>query len=154
MIPCLASIIPLLEQLFKSHAPACTRCGHSDGCTKWGCYPRCDPHTGLPTRIQRYICPNKKCKAKTFSITPFGFLPYLRISLGAMWILVALAKLLSVNALSRTFECSRSTIRRRVDWGKRFVTWLEANLIAIRDIFWSAFCGLLFTRFYPRRWPM
>lgn len=153
MIPCLASILPLLEHLYKSRVPSCTRCGHSAGCTKWCWYRRYDPHTGYLIRIQRYLCPNKKCKAKTFSITPFGFLPYLRISLGALWIMFAVAKSLSVNALSKTFECSRSTIRRRMDWGARFVTWLEANLIVIRDIFWSAFCGLLFTRFYPRRWP-
>jgi len=154
MTPCIASILPLLEHNFKSRVPVCTHCGCSAGCSKWCCYRRIDPHTDRLVSIQRYLCPNEKCLAVTFSIPPFGFLPFLRISFGALWVLGAVAQFFSVNALSKMFDCSRSTIRRRVIWIRAFVAWLEEHLVSVRGIPRGTFHGMIFARFFPHRWLM
>lgn len=151
MSPVLASILPFHEELFKKRIPACTHCGHSDGCSKWCGYRRYDPHTDGFIRIQRYLCPNRGCPAVTFSLVPFGFLPLLRISVGALCGLLVVAQFLSVNALAKALDCSRSTIRRRVCWGHRFCDWLTENLASIPSISWNSFYGLVFARFFPGR---
>ncbi len=149
MSPILTFILPICQKVFKERVPACTRCGYSIGCSKWGGYSRFDPHADRVISIQRYLCPNKDCPAVTFSIVPFGFLPFLRIGLGALCGLLIVASFFSVNSLARVFDCSRSTIRRRVAWGQQFLDWIAENEGSIAKISWNAFWGLIFTRFFP-----
>lgn len=149
MIPSLGSILPLLETFYKKAVPTCPHCGNADGCTKWCWYRRYDHGRNRRIRVQRYLCPNGNCPAVTFSILPFGFLPFVRLSFRALWLLTAIAQVFSVNSLATIFDCSRATIRRRVSCGRKLFAWLTANLVSMRDISWNTFCGLVFARFYP-----
>lgn len=151
MSPILAWILPFHPTFCNEQVPACTRCGWSTGCSKWGGYLRFDPRSERNIRIQRYLCPNEACPAVTFSVAPLGFLPFVRIGLGALCGLLIVAPVLSGNSLARAFDCSRSTIRRRMSWGQRFLGWMTENAVSISDISWNALYGLIFARFFPGR---
>lgn len=149
MIPDLGSILPLLESFYKKPGPSCPHCGWAEGCTKWCRYWRYEPGRDRRIAIQRYRCPNQGCPVSTFSVLPFGLLPFLRISFRALWFLVSLASIFSVNSQAGFFGCSRATIRRRTSWGQAFFLWFEEHLVLLRDQSWNGFCQLLFARFFP-----
>lgn len=149
MIPDLGLILPLLESFYKKPSPSCPRCHNPNCCIKWGRYWRYGPGCAHRLGVQRYRCLNPDCLVTTFSILPFGLLPYLRIAFLTLWFLISPASVYSVNSRARFFDCSRTTVRRRTAWGCVFFAWLGERLHLLRGITWNAFCGLIFARFFP-----
>lgn len=155
MTPNLTETLPLFRELAKPREVVCRCCHWSGPCPKFGFYQRFDPDGGdSRIKVQRYLCLNPDCPVVTFSVLPFRVLPLIGTSVFLLWLGVALRPILSVRLLARTFDCARSTIRRRCAWGKRFIGWLGSLANVLKEVSsWDSFCHLLSRAFYPRRWP-
>lgn len=153
MTPNLIEILPQIVKLSKVIEPFCPHCLWDTNCPRFGFYKRYDPVRNGKIRVQRFLCLNPKCPAITFSMLPFRVLPFLRISLFLLWILVIMFRRESVNQLARVFDCSRSTIKRRVAWGKRFIEWITQPGFLAGIPSWAILCDLVFRTFFPRFRP-
>lgn len=153
MTPNLTGILPFFGELSKPRKPFCPHCLWEE-CPRFGFYKRYDPDTeGKKLRVQRFLCPNPRCQAVSFSILPFRVLPFIRISLYLLWLLVVMFRWESVNQLAQVFDCSRSTIRRRIAWGKRFIGWISQPGFLAGIPSWATLCDLIYRAFFPRYRP-
>ncbi len=59
----------------------CPGCGERFLCIKYGFYTRYLFSGEETIDVQRYLCRNKKCPRRTFSVRPFPLLPILRVTL-------------------------------------------------------------------------
>ncbi len=154
MTPNLIGSLPLFGELSKPKKPVCPHCLWDENCPRFGFYKRYDPaREGKKIRVQRFLCPNPRCHAVSFSILPFRVLPFIRMSIFFLWLLVAMFRRESVNHLARVFDCSRSTIRRRIAWGKRFIDWVFQSGFLAGVSSWPILCDLIYRAFFPRFRP-
>ena len=149
----LMDIIPRFQKF--SHPPEthyCPHCRSNHFCPKNGTYKRYDPDSSSrKIRIQRYLCRNPDCPAVTFSVLPYRVLPFKQISIFLLWILISLAAITTASSLAKVFDCSRSTIRRRVSWARRFVLWISKDCPISAVSSWCTFCNLIYHAFFPAR---
>lgn len=151
MTPNLREILPYFAELSKPRKPSCPHCLWKEPCPRFGFYKRNDPdQNGRKIKVQRFLCPNPKCEAVSFSVLPFRILPLVRMSVFFLWLLVVMFRQESVNQLARVFDCSRSTIRRRAAWGKHFIAWLSQPGLLAGIHSWAILCDLVYRAFFPK----
>lgn len=154
MAPHLFATLPFFVKLPKSCQATCPHCHWAGPCPRYGFYHRADPSRPWGRiKVQRYLCPNPRCSAVTFSCLPPLVLPIIRMTATLLWLMATLAPSVSVRRLSRLIGCSRSTIRRRVAWADRLGRWLHDLGRPLAVTSWAAFCHLISQAFFPGRWP-
>ena len=164
MTPPLIKMLLFLDAAAKKKVcgPAvCPECGTSHMCIKNGSYQRYLFSGEKLIRIQRYLCKNRQCPRRTFSILPHPFLRIVRLPLCLMRALLFLKKTgESLSGLSRRAGKSIGIVRRAIGFYEKLTRWLDRegrictwgpSPCLDPAAFWTVFNHDFSRAFFPRK---
>jgi len=143
----------------------CPVCGERLMWIKYGFYPRYIFSSRKNILIQRYLCLNKKCQRRTFSILPYPMLPILRVS---VFFLLAILSRHEENGentscLARESGMGWGVMRRMLQAAEKVRIWLRkegylhcfgSDPCRSRPIGWAGFIREFSWAIYPARFAI